>query len=130
MKLSILKNIQMRDGQTMLITVLVLSGVMMSATVIGSYLMLNQMRQATFSANSAQAIAAADAGIECELYNIFQTPIPPVDCSTLFDISAAKVPVTVKTVVTVLATSTQIDSTGGAGVGTGKTYRAFRVTIE
>lgn len=111
----------MRSGQTMLLTVLIMSGVMLSATVIGGYLVLNQLRQATFSANSAQAIAAADSGIECELYNLFKGAA--VDCAALeFD---AKVPVSVNTTVTTMGTTTIIESTGGAA----KSYRALRVTV-
>lgn len=109
-------------GQVMLITVLIMSGVMLSATAIGGYLVLNQLRQATFSANSAQAISAADSGIECELYNLFKNG--GVDCST--QTFNGKVPVTVNTTTTIAGTSTIIRSTGGAA----NTYRAFEVIVE
>lgn len=117
-----------RGGQAMLLTVLIMSGVMLSATVVGGYLVLNQLRQATYSANSAQAISAADSGIECELYKLFK-PLESggLDCSTqTFNAFNGKVPVTVNTTTTMAGTSTIIRSTGGAA----NTYRAFEVTVE
>lgn len=111
-----------QSGQTMLLTVLIMSGVMLSATVIGSYLILNQVRQSTFSANSVQALAAADSGIECELYNLLKSGT--VNCNAL-QFPDAKGVVSVKTTVTPGATSTEIDATGGAA----STFRAFQVIV-
>jgi len=57
-----------KGGQTMILTVLLLSGAILSATAISAMLVLFQLRQASDIESSAQAIFAADAGIECVLY--------------------------------------------------------------
>lgn len=56
-------------GQVMLLTILVLSGTILGATTIAGFLTLYQIRQSTDIINSAKAIFAADAGLECEFYN-------------------------------------------------------------
>ncbi|MDP3999740.1 MAG: hypothetical protein Q8P76_04110 [bacterium] len=61
-------------GQVMLLTVLLLSGTILSATTIAGLLMLYQIRQATDIANSTKAIYAADTGIERRVYDIFLDP--------------------------------------------------------
>ncbi|MCX6703019.1 MAG: hypothetical protein NTW60_04125 [Candidatus Wolfebacteria bacterium] len=63
-----LKTKNCERGQVLLMTVLVLGGVMVAASTIAGYLMLLRIRQSTDSASSAVAIAAADAGIEWDLY--------------------------------------------------------------
>ncbi len=55
----------------MILTVLIISGTILGATTIAGILMLNQIRQATNVGHSLQAIFAADAGLEWELYNNF-----------------------------------------------------------
>ena len=55
----------------MILTVLIVSGTILGATTIAGILMLNQIRQATNVEHSLQAIFAADAGLEWELYNNF-----------------------------------------------------------
>ena len=59
----------------MLLAVLVLSGTVLGATTIAGLLMLNQLRQATNVGLSAQAIFAADTGIEWELFKLFKPDI-------------------------------------------------------
>ena len=60
-----------KKGQVMILTVLIVSGTILGATTIAGILMLNQIRQATNVEHSLQAIFAADAGLEWELYNNF-----------------------------------------------------------
>lgn len=58
----------MRQGQVMVLTIMVLGGIMIGASAIGGLLTLFQMREATDTTNSTQAIYAADTGVEWELY--------------------------------------------------------------
>ncbi len=60
-------------GQAMLLTILTLGGAILGATTIAGLLMIYQLRQTTDSENSARAIFAADAGVECSLYDYFQS---------------------------------------------------------
>lgn len=72
-----------RSAQVMIITVLTLGGTLLGATTIAGLLMLYQIRQATDLKNSAQAIFAADTGIEWGLYRFFQcngNSSPPSAC--------------------------------------------------
>ena len=55
----------------MILVSLALGGALLGATVIAGMLTANQIKQTTNSADSAQAIFAADAGAECALYFLF-----------------------------------------------------------
>lgn len=55
-------------GQVMLLTVMMLTGVILSTTSLVALLVLYQLRQTGDITASTQAIFAADAGIECALY--------------------------------------------------------------
>ena len=57
-----------KQGQTMLLTVMLITGAILSATTIAALLVLYQLRQASDVKASTKAIYAADAGIECVLY--------------------------------------------------------------
>jgi len=57
-----------QKGQTMLVTVMILSSAILGATVLASLLVLFQLRQASDAKLSTQAIFAADSGIECILF--------------------------------------------------------------
>ncbi len=61
-----------QSGQVLLFSVLILSGALLSVTVIAGLLTLYQLRQAGDVARSAQAIYAADAGLEMEFYRWFK----------------------------------------------------------
>lgn len=67
----------------MLLTVLLLSGTILSATTIAGLLMLYQIRQSTDIANSTKAIYAADTGIEKRVAEIFLNPDAPCSLSEL-----------------------------------------------
>lgn len=56
------------QGQVMLLTVMMLTGVILSTTSLVALLVLYQLRQTTDVIASSQAIFAADAGLECVLY--------------------------------------------------------------
>jgi hypothetical protein len=63
----------------MLLTVLVLAGTFISATVVAGLLIVYQLNQITRVTDSARSIFAADAGIERGLFKMFrcnQFPIP------------------------------------------------------
>ena len=55
----------------MLLTVLIISGTILSATTIAGLLMLYQIRQATQFGLSVQALFAADTGLEWKLFESF-----------------------------------------------------------
>lgn len=55
-------------GQAMLLTVMLLSMSMLGATALVGLLMTYQIRASIDMVSSTQAIFAADAGIECALY--------------------------------------------------------------
>ena len=77
------------SGQVMLLSIMILGGVMLSASVIAGVLLWYQVRQVNDAVSSAKAIFAADAGIEfiswcifksgCEIPNPFDN-IPPHSC--------------------------------------------------
>src|SRR3989344_3957998 len=70
------------QGQVMLLTVMIVSGAILGATAIAGILTVNQIRQTTNIANSLQAVFAADAGLEWELYRLFRDgsyPKPELD---------------------------------------------------
>ena len=52
----------------MILSVILMSGALLSATMIASFLMVYHIRQATDIANSSKAIFAADAGVEWQFY--------------------------------------------------------------
>ncbi len=56
------------SGQAMLLTVMLLTGVVLSTASLAALLVLYQIRQTTDIVASTQAIFAADAGLECALY--------------------------------------------------------------
>ncbi len=60
-------------GQVMLLAAISLGGVILGATTIAGTLMMYQIRHATDLENSARAIFAADAGVECALEDSFQS---------------------------------------------------------
>ena len=78
-----------QGGQTLLLTVLVIAGVILMVSTLSGLIMSYSLRQVTNAQASAQAIFAADAGIECILYYHFcNTTQPdgscvPVNCSSV-----------------------------------------------
>lgn len=77
-----------QSGQVMLLTVVVLSGTLMTVSGIVGFLMLHKIRQSTDIVSSAKAIFAADSGIEWELYRCFKcksVEICDSDCASPYD---------------------------------------------
>lgn len=56
----------------MILATLVLGGTILGATTIAGFLMLYQIRQSTEFASSGKAIFAADAGLECALFQFLR----------------------------------------------------------
>src|SRR3989344_4574656 len=64
-----------RSGQVMFLTVMVLGVIISSVTVVAGLLMSYQVRRSADVSHSARAIAAADAGVECMLYQMFSVSV-------------------------------------------------------
>lgn len=60
-----------RDGQVIILTILIIGGTLLSASSLAGLLMLYQIRQATDLGNSGKAIMAADSGVEWAMYERF-----------------------------------------------------------
>ncbi|MEK7555253.1 MAG: hypothetical protein AAB516_00300 [Patescibacteria group bacterium] len=77
-----------QSGQVMLLTIVVLSGTLMTVSGVVGFLMLHKIRQSTDIVNSAKAIFAADSGIEWELYRCFKcksVEICDFSCASPYD---------------------------------------------
>ena len=59
------------SGQVLLLTVIVLSAAMVTASIVGGNLIASQLRESKGVSDSARALYAADAGLEYELYRTF-----------------------------------------------------------
>lgn len=60
------------DGQALLIVVVFMGAIMLGISVISGYLFTQRLKTSIDIKHSTQAIFAADAGIEEQLYDIFQ----------------------------------------------------------
>ncbi len=65
------------SGQSLLLSVMVIGGVLIGATAIAGLLLKYQLRQTNDVVNSTKAFFAADAGIEKETYSIRNSVPPP-----------------------------------------------------
>lgn len=74
-------SLRARKGQVMLLSMLILGGILLGASTLAGLLMLYQIRAASNAGQSAQAIFAADTGIEWGLYCVVK--IKPLDCSSV-----------------------------------------------
>ncbi len=115
-------NTKYESGQVMILTVVLISGAILSATSLAGLLVMYQLKQSTDIVNSAKAIFAADAGIECALYNYNPSdPANPrgVDCSKwdLSNKSSFSTKMTAPTVVTSIGKS-------------GRSARAFQMDFS
>lgn len=66
------------SGQSLLLSVMVIGGVLIGATAIAGLLLKYQLRQTNDVVNSTKAFFAADAGIEKETYSIMNAVPEPV----------------------------------------------------
>jgi|GEM_PF-1374824 len=94
-------------GQVMLLTVLIVSSTILSATMIAGILMRNQIRSATNIGQSLQALYAADAGIEFELYKLLKDDTIPDPSFTI--------PVSLKTQILTEGGDIELRSVGCSG---------------
>ena len=109
----------------MLMTVLVLSGTILVATTIAGLLMLYQIRQSVNVSQSAQAIFAADAGLEWELYRHYRDPVYQRPSLTNgADFTTTLIPDGITSLANV-----SVKSVGKAGA-TGQTARAFQLLFS
>ncbi|AKM78204.1 MAG: hypothetical protein UY31_C0013G0013 [Candidatus Wolfebacteria bacterium GW2011_GWE1_48_7] len=81
MKKTIFPHNPYRTGQSMILTVLVLSSAVLALSAIGGYMMLIRLRINSDIVNTTKAIYIADAGLECEAYNQFQ--LADIDCNDI-----------------------------------------------
>jgi len=72
--------ISAQDGQVLLLSVLVLSGIIISTSFFVGYLMVQRLKQAVLTIDSAQAFYLADSGIEFELYKVFKNNNNSIAC--------------------------------------------------
>ena len=88
--------IETRQGQIMLLSVLLISTAVLGAASLAGLLVLFQLRQTGDAETSAQAIFAADAGIERVLYERYQNPVVTSQCdageNVAFEISSESDP--------------------------------------
>ena|SRR3989344_9471222 len=64
------------NGQAIFLVVLVIGGALLGATTIAGFLMVIQLQQVGDAANSAKAIFAAEAGVNCALYDFYNSTNP------------------------------------------------------
>lgn len=111
-----------QKGQVMLITVVMISSAILTASSLAGLLILFQLRQASDIAASTEAIFAADSGIECVLFNNFRTTASPRDCGEITPVSTFSNGAEYKTV------SSGASSTKSVG-RSGRTARSFEITF-
>jgi hypothetical protein len=113
-------NMESKSGQVMILTVVLISGAILSATSLAGLLVMYQLKQSTDVLNSAKAVFAADAGIECTVYN-YNVPDPMhvprgVDCSK-WDLSNKSI-----------FTTQMVNATTVVSIGkSGRSTRAFQM---
>lgn len=71
----IMQFIHNRDGQAVLLSVMVIGGILIGASAIAGILLTYQIRQTNDVINSTKAFFAADAGTEQQIYNM-NNPVP------------------------------------------------------
>jgi hypothetical protein len=69
------------SGQSMLFMVMSLSSIIVMVASLSSLIMVFELRQATDSRATGEAIMAADTGVECAIYKEFYGT-PPAVCGT------------------------------------------------
>jgi len=79
MKSAINKNINQENGVVLILTVIIISAVMLIASMIAN-IVITQMQLVEDIGSSVSAIYAADSGVECQLYNIRHGK--SVDCNS------------------------------------------------
>lgn len=83
-----------RNGQVMVLSVLMLGGVLLGVSALAGLLMVYQIRQANDAVNSARAFFAADAAMEWQTYNIYKASTTPAE-PPLFTVSGVTATATI-----------------------------------
>lgn len=66
-----MKILNFKEGQVMILTVIILGGIILGATTIAGLLMIYQIKQSTNIKHSTMAVYAADTGLEFYLYHSY-----------------------------------------------------------
>ena len=74
--------IKNNSGQSMLFMVMSMSSIIVMVASLSSLIMIFELRQATDSKATGEAIMAADTGIECAIYKEFYGAPPSILCGT------------------------------------------------
>ena len=128
-------DIKKNGGQVMLLSVLLISGAVLAATTLASFLILSQLRQASGAESSAQAIHAADSGLERALFEVFRNDwcdpssgsgAPPIE-SVLDDFAEINY---VKNANVKYSVTFDENCNVTSGAISGRTSRAFRMSIN
>ena len=114
------KKLRSTTGQALLLSILALGGVVLSATTIAGLVMTYQIRQTTEAADSAEAVFAADAGIECGLYRALKSGSCPLGSGAFSNDARYEVTVNDR------GGSVDIVSKGSSR----NSWRSFRITLE
>lgn len=77
--------ISVRGGQSMIMTVLLLSGAILGATSIVGLLLVYEVRHSGNISNSTRALSAADSGLQCALMKDKEGESSARDCGNLSD---------------------------------------------
>ncbi|MBI5732487.1 hypothetical protein HY967_00820 [Candidatus Jorgensenbacteria bacterium] len=102
-------------GQVMLLSVIMLGGILVSATAIAGILMLYQIRQANDAVQSTRAFFAADAALEWQTYD-YVCALPGTICTAPLPLVFTTPGLSASATTTVISsTSTAITSQGFSG---------------
>lgn len=108
------------SGQIMLLSIMIIGTSILVVSVVAGYLMVQRLRFSSNMVDSAKAVFAADAGIECEQYNIFH-PSAIFDCNNPAVLNFDDSLTTVATLRGLIGMTNYIKSTGTSN----KSKRAF-----
>jgi hypothetical protein len=105
-----------KEGQVMILSVIILGGVLLSAGAIAGLLTVYQIRSSNDAVNSAKAVFAADAGVEIASWCLFKD-CSPYDSDNLPPVDFTDVGVYFEATSTVTASEISIVSRGFAADG-------------
>lgn len=109
----------------MLLTVVILGSIFLSASAIGGLLTLYQVKQANDAAVAAQAVFAADAGIEWQIFCYFVGQTKDVPCPAGSSSLKNGASFTSEAILNRSAGKLTITAEGSAGLGSRKIVRAL-----
>ncbi len=95
MRKSLKNHCRDNGGQVMVMVIVMIGGILLSATAITGILMIYQIRQANDAGSSAQAFFAADAALEWQLANVYKNYTDPLTIPFLNGATATSTFVTI-----------------------------------